>query len=54
MDEANAATNAVQEQPAGQPPEVNAKKPPGVLNDILKLILKVLVIVLVFMLMFFL
>ena len=52
MDETNAATNAVQEQPAGQPPEEKAKKPPGVLNDILKLILKILVIVLVFMLMF--
>lgn len=50
MDETSPATNAVQEQ--AETVEQPAKKPPGVLNDILKLILKILVIVLVFMLMF--
>ncbi len=50
MDEISPATNAVQEQ--AETVEQPAKKPPGVLNDILKLILKILVIVLVFMLMF--
>ena len=50
MDEISPATEAVQEQ--AETVEQPAKKPPGVLNDILKLILKILVIVLVFMLMF--